>query len=103
MERFDPANNHEITPVVEVDCSEGRLLLDYFNTRLRIYPDEQFNHTEFVLPDGKLRAAKSDVLMDKLYELDFPMMSLPYVDKPAFKWYYRLQVQDLESELKQFE
>lgn len=97
MELFSPANSEIITPVVPIEFNEGTVALTWGNTRIRTFPDEMFNHTEFYDNDDELCATASRILLDTLFELDFPMLSLPYVDEHTMAWIMRMECVDLSS------
>jgi hypothetical protein len=97
MEILVPANDEVESPIVPIEFNGETIVLTYFNTRLRTFPDEQYNHTEFFDDSNDLRATGSKQLLDVLFELDFPMLSLPYVDEDTMVWFISMQTSDLED------
>ena len=101
MESFVPHNGEYSSPKVFIYTELGNLALTYYNTRLRTFEDPQFNHFEFFTEEGELKAVQNDEVMDELYELGFPVLSMPYIDKDSMDFIYRMGVKGLESELKE--
>lgn len=97
MEILNPCTEDEVTPTVPIKFDEEIIVLHFFNTRLRTFPDEQFNHTEFIDAEGETQATTSRELMDLLFELNFPMLSMPYVDGQTMDWFIMMESQDLEG------
>jgi hypothetical protein len=97
METIEPSNGEYESPMVTIEYNEQTVVLHFFNTRLRVFTDEQYNHTEFYDNRNKLCATASRQLMDLLFDMDYPMLSLPYVDKNTMDWFVSQQTGDLET------
>lgn len=99
MEILNPNTNEVETPVVPVLFSGEQVILTYFNSRIRTFrePHEIFNHTEFIDSEGELQGTTNKELMNILFGLDWPMLSMPYVDDVTFEWFAETEVFDLAN------
>ena len=88
------------TPGIEVHTTLGKLVLTHLNCRMRIFKNTMANHIEYRDDDGELKAfAVSDELMDTLFQEEFPMLSLPYIDQSTGEWLRRQTTKTLEQDL----
>lgn len=90
------------TPVVEVDTKIGRVALTHLNCRIRVFGNPIANHVEFRDEDNNLRAFAADQqLLEALFKLDYPMLSLPYIDRATGVWINENASATLESDLSE--
>jgi hypothetical protein len=101
---FDADDTERVfdTPVVEVETRIGKLALTHLNCRIRVFGNPIANHVEFRDEDNCLRAFAADQkLLDALFELDYPMLSLPYIDRSTGVWLNENAVATLENDLRE--
>lgn len=101
---FDENGNRIVyTPRIDVPTAMGELALTYFNTTIRLFEDETYNHIEFVCEDGqKLGLGVSEDFIDTLQEHDYPQYFLPFVDESSQRWYEHNQTRNLDAEIDEF-
>lgn len=88
------------TPIIQVESDEGDLILHYFNTKIRTFKDEQFNHIELIDDEGGLRGIRATAdFIGQLLVHDFPRQYDPVVDEMTKDWFVDLEMQKLEQEL----
>lgn len=88
------------TPGIEVSTTIGKLVLTHLNCRMRIFKNRMANHIEYRDDDGQLKAfSVSEELMDVLFQEDFPMLSLPYIDQSTGEWLLRQTAKTLEADI----
>lgn len=88
------------SPAVEVPTADGVLILTWANATIRTFKDSQFNHIEYRNDEGKLQGIQcGQDLMDQLFDLEFPLLSMPYTDRATFDWLFKLATKNFEVEL----
>ena len=85
---------------ISVPSPEGEMILHWFNTRLRTFKDEQYNHIEYRDDEGQLKGIRpTQELMDVLFEHDFPYQYDPVVDDSTKEWLVQSEMRILQREL----
>ena len=85
-----------------IDTTEGEMILHWFNTRLRTFKDDQFNHVEWRDDDNVLKGLRvSQAFMDTLFEHEFPYQFDPVVDDGTKEWFIQSEVRILDQELEE--
>ncbi len=88
------------TPIIQVECDEGNMVLHYFNTKIRTFKDPQFNHIEWLDDEGELNGVRvTPQFIDALMQHDFPRQYDPVVDESTENWFVGMQMKNLEQEL----
>ena len=83
-----------------IPCDAGEMILHYFNTKIRTFKDEQFNHVEWRDEENTLKGIRvSQELMDLLFEHEFPYQFDPVVDEPTKEWFIQSEMRLLDNEL----
>lgn len=103
---FDADDTERVfdTPVVEVETVIGLIALTHLNCRIRVFTNPIANHVEFKDENNCLRAFAADQkLLDALFELDYPMLSLPYIDHATGQWVNENAAKTLESDLNELQ
>lgn len=82
------------------ESTEGEIVLHWFNTRIRTFKDEQFNHVEWRDDDGALRGLRmGQHVIDMLFEHEFPYQFDPVIDEATMDWFVAAETKDLQKEL----
>lgn len=97
MEYLEPTSGEQLSPYVTIAFDEQQIILHWFNSRIRTFkePYDMFNHVEFFDNDGDVQATQNDELLDTLFEKDWPMLSMPYVDEETIEWITNMETFDL--------
>lgn len=83
-----------------IPCSEGEMILHYFNTKIRTFKDAQFNHVEWRDEENTLKGIRvTQELMDILFEHEFPYQFDPVVDENTKEWFIKSEMRLLDGEL----
>jgi hypothetical protein len=86
-------------PKVVIANDEDEFTLDWFNTRVRTFEDNQFDHIEHRV-DERLKGIRvGRAVMDLLFDLNFPMQYDPVVDQSTFEWFIEAECRVLNQEL----
>lgn len=89
------------SPTFPLKTTEGDIVLHWFNCRLRLFRDRQFNHLEYHDGENNLRGIRlGQAAMDWLFENEFPYAFDPQVDDQTLDWFIRSEVKDLDDELE---
>jgi len=97
MELFEPAFDHT-SPGLEIPTIIGSLILTHFDTRIRTFADNQYDHIEHKPDDRLLAMQVSREVIDLLFENEFPYLFLPYVDEATLEWFIKLETKELDNE-----
>lgn len=87
------------SPKIVLPSSEGDIVLHYFNSRLRTFLDPQYDHVEMYEDEQTKGLRVGRVVMDAMFEHQFPMQFDPIVDEATFEWFIRSETKLLEQEL----
>ncbi len=74
-------------------------MLHYFNCRLRTFADSQFDHVELYEEEQTKGLRVGKVVMDAMFENQFPMQFDPVVDEATLDWFVRSEARLLDREL----
>jgi hypothetical protein len=98
MEHQNGKNLSPITPVTEYKLNYGESLpLTWHNTIICIFNNPTFNHIQYKVESGELvKLYANQDLIDSLYEQDYPIFSLPYVDQATFDWFVASESKRIE-------
>ena len=97
---FEPQQPQEEVVAFSIPCEAGEMILHYFNTKIRTFRDEQFNHVEWRDENDTLKGIRvGQDLMDLLFENDFPYQFDPIVDEATREWFIQSEVRLLDKEL----
>lgn len=95
MEALEPAFDY-VSPRIRLTTQIGRFVLTHENTRIRTFNDHQFNHVEFTDGETTYAFQCSPLGVERLCELQFPILTMPYIDKGTFEWLVEQGLKDLE-------
>lgn len=88
------------TPIIQVTSDDGNEIeLHYFNSLLRTFGDNQYDHIELYEEDRVKGLRVGRAIMDLMFEHQFPMRFDPYVDESTFEWFVKSEARILEKEL----
>lgn len=73
--------------------------LTWLNTCIRLFRDNSFNHVEYYEDDDVKGLRVGQVVMDILFEHDYPYRYDPIVDDATMEWYIKSEVTLLDDEL----
>ena len=92
---------HKIeVPHIILEVESGELVLNWFNTRIRVFKDAQYNHVEHRGDDDQLKGLRvSQGFMDMLFEKEYPYQFDPVVDESTFNWFVTSEMKNLDDEL----
>ena len=91
-------------PTIELEIDEGELVrMTWFNTVIRTFDDETYNHVEYHTESGLILAMSvTQDFMDMLYDYQFPIYSLPYVDQATYEWYVAKETSKIDQDIDGF-
>lgn len=102
MEVPSPAYEHD-SPARSLECSIGEIVLTHYNCVIRLFdaPYDDRNHLEYEHSDGRSYGIRlSQEHMDELFELSYPMLTMPYVDEGTERWFISLNEDKMEEEIR---
>lgn len=86
-------------PQVVIANDEDEFTLDWSNTRIRTFEDNQFDHIEHRVEERLKGIRVGQAVMDLLFDLNFPMQYDPVVDQSTFEWFIEAECKLLNQEL----
>lgn len=88
------------SPIIKLPSDRGEIVLHYLNARLRTFLDPQYDHIEWRDEDGTLTGLRvGRVVLDAMFENQFPMSFDPIIDESTFEWFVRSETKSLGEEL----
>lgn len=89
-------------PQVELQMEGGEpIRLNWKNCVIRTYKQSFANHLEYTDAEGNMFGIiLGQAMMDRLFELEFPMLFSPVLDKATLEWFVQNQTDSLDDELQ---
>ena len=92
--------NRPESPLVRLPYGEDTVDLHWYNSCIRLFNDEQYNHVELYEDDGVRGLRVGQFVIDILFENDFPTHFLPYVDESTHEWFIKSEMSIMEREIE---
>lgn len=87
-------------PTIVIEVDEGEIYLNWFNSCMRLFKDEMYDHIEYRDEENRLYGIRvAQVIMDALFEHNFPMHYEPIVDDETVEWFVESETKYLDDEL----
>ena len=91
----------EPTPVVKLPTVSGELELHWYNTLIRTFENEDFNHIEHYTIDNKTLGMRvGQAVLDIFFEHDFSYRYDKYPDEATVEWFIKSEVTIMEGEIE---
>lgn len=94
----------EPTPVVKLPTVSGELELHWYNTLIRTFENEDFDHIEHYPAEDKILGMRvGRAILDIFFENDFSYRYDKYPDEATVEWFIKSEVMIMENEIEELE